>query len=38
MQRQAISYLLTFNTQDFARYDGITVVIPRNAAKLPAAE
>jgi predicted nucleic acid-binding protein len=38
MQRHGMSHLLTFNTQDFARYADIVAVSPADAAKLPAAE
>ncbi|MEX2171712.1 MAG: hypothetical protein WD851_20505 [Pirellulales bacterium] len=36
MLRHQISYVLTFNSQDFFRYAGVQVVDPRDISSLPA--
>ena len=37
MVRHSISHLLTFNEQDFARYNEIAVIVPSAAAAFPPA-
>lgn len=34
MRLHGVSHLLTFNEPDFKRFDGVTVVHPRNASQL----